>query len=271
MDKTKGLLTLEEAARYLGASKISLRRWTNEGRLACHRIGARRERRFDIRMLNDFLAQGDAGAPGAQDSDAPAMDRLGEYAKAGVQRHVCLFYRDPEEQWQLSLPYLLDHLKAGNPTVYICDSSSKADVLARLRDEGVNGEKAIESGLLRLHLSRDTHLKTGQFSADMMIETMRGFFGELIAAGTDRQLLVGEMSWFFTNSPGVDEIHDYESRLNELLDQLPSITVVCHYDLSRFSAYDALQACRSHPVVQIGNHLLSGLSAASQRGLFHPE
>jgi len=264
MDKTKKLLTLEEAAQYLGASKISLRRWTNEGRLACHRIGARRERRFDIQMLNDFIAQGGVEVPGAQAGERPAMDQLGEYATAGVQRHVCMFYRDAEEQWELSLPYLLDHLKRGNPTVYICDSSSEADVLARLGAAGVDGEEAIANGLLRLHSSRDTHLKTGQFSADLMIDTMRGFFGELIAAGTDRQLLVGEMSWFFTGSPGVAEIHDYESRLNELLDQLPSITVVCHYDLSRFSAYDALQACRSHPVVQIGTHLLSGLSAANQ-------
>ena len=264
MDKPKKLLTLEEAAQYLGASKISLRRWTNEGRLDCHRIGPRRERRFDIQMLDDFIAQGGAKAPAAQAGDRPAMDQLGEYATAGIQRHVCMFYRDAEEQWELSLPYLLDHLSNGNPTVYICDSSSQNEVLERLAKAGVDSEKAVQEDILRLHSSRDAHLKTGTFSADSMIETMRGFFGELIAAGTDRQLLVGEMSWFFTGSPGVEEIHDYEARLNDLLDRLPSITVVCHYDLSRFSAYDALQACRSHPVVQIGKDLLSGLTAESQ-------
>ena len=79
MDKTKGLLTLEEAARYLGASKISLRRWTNDGRLACHRIGVRRERRFDIHMLNDFLAQGDVGAHTGDQLVKAHLDRLGDF------------------------------------------------------------------------------------------------------------------------------------------------------------------------------------------------
>ena len=264
MDKTKGLLTLEEAARYLGVSKTSLRRWTNAGRLACHRIGVRRERRFDIHMLNDFLARGDAGAPKAPDAGTPVVDRLSEYARMGAQRHVCLFYRDAEEQWKLFRPYLLDHIQAGQPVVYICDSSSEAEFLTRLRKEGVDDREALKRGLLRVHSSRDTYLKTGRFSADLMLKTMREFAQQLIAEGSERQLLVGEMSWFFTDSPGVAEIHDYESRLNEMLDELPSVTIVCHYDTTRFSAQDALQACCSHPVVQLGPRLLPGFYSQSQ-------
>jgi excisionase family DNA binding protein len=264
MDKTTGLLNLDEAARYLGVSKTSLRRWTNEGRLECHRIGVRRERRFDIHMLNDFLALGNADPSEAPDSGVALVDQLGEFVRMGAQRHVCLFYHDAEEQWELFRPYLLDHIQGGHPTVYICDSSSEVDFLQRLRAEGVDDREALKSGLLRVRSSQDTYLKTKAFSADLMLETMRNFAQDLISEGSKRQLLVGEMSWFFTESPGVAEIHDYESRLNELLDEMPSVTIVCHYDTTRFSAQDALQACCSHPVVQLGQRLLPGFYSESQ-------
>jgi excisionase family DNA binding protein len=45
------LLTIEEAARYLNVSKVSLRRWSNSGRLRCFRVGVRGERRFSKGVL----------------------------------------------------------------------------------------------------------------------------------------------------------------------------------------------------------------------------
>ncbi len=53
--KTTGLLTIDEAARYLSVSKSSLRRWTRLETLACVRVGARRERRFRREDLDRFL------------------------------------------------------------------------------------------------------------------------------------------------------------------------------------------------------------------------
>ena len=52
MAKFRSLLTLDEAATYLAVSKTTLRRWTNDGRLACHRVGPRNERRFDPEVLD---------------------------------------------------------------------------------------------------------------------------------------------------------------------------------------------------------------------------
>src|SRR5207237_189841 len=40
------LLDIAQAAAFLHVSPMSLRRWTNSGRLSCFRIGGRRERRF---------------------------------------------------------------------------------------------------------------------------------------------------------------------------------------------------------------------------------
>jgi excisionase family DNA binding protein len=63
MSKLKPLLTLDEASTYLAVSKTTLRRWTNDGRLACHRVGPRNERRFDPDVLDSFVASGVSDAP----------------------------------------------------------------------------------------------------------------------------------------------------------------------------------------------------------------
>src|SRR5256885_13489364 len=49
------LVNTKQAAELLNVSEISVRRWTNEGRLACRRVGGRRERRFRRQDLLDFL------------------------------------------------------------------------------------------------------------------------------------------------------------------------------------------------------------------------
>ena len=38
------LLNMKQAARMLNVSAVSLRRWTNAGKLACLRVGPKRER-----------------------------------------------------------------------------------------------------------------------------------------------------------------------------------------------------------------------------------
>ena len=55
-------------------------------------------------------------------------------------------------------------------------------------------------------------------------------------------LLCGEMDWFFTNAPGVESMHDYETALNDLLVEHPQTTIVCQYDLSRFAGIDLMKA-----------------------------
>jgi excisionase family DNA binding protein len=52
----EGLLTLEDAARLLGVSKITLRRWTRSGSLGCVRVGQRGDRRFRREDLEEYVS-----------------------------------------------------------------------------------------------------------------------------------------------------------------------------------------------------------------------
>jgi len=56
MSRQNPLLTLDQAAAYLAVCKTTLRRWTNDGRLACYRVGPRNER-------NAFIARDACNVP----------------------------------------------------------------------------------------------------------------------------------------------------------------------------------------------------------------
>src|SRR5947207_14887740 len=95
-------LTIAEAAAFLRVSETSLRRWTNSGKLRSFRVGGRNERRFLREDLLAFMPSVDDRAtvpPPAASADTR-------------ERHVCLLFHDPEEQWHLLRPYLLAHLRA---------------------------------------------------------------------------------------------------------------------------------------------------------------
>ncbi len=49
------LLTVREAARKLSVHPNTLRRWSNRGLIKAHRIGPRRDRRFEEEEIEAFL------------------------------------------------------------------------------------------------------------------------------------------------------------------------------------------------------------------------
>ncbi len=53
--QSQHLLTLNEAARLLGISKTTLRRWTRNGTIDSVRINARGDRRFLPEQIENFL------------------------------------------------------------------------------------------------------------------------------------------------------------------------------------------------------------------------
>ena len=66
-----GLMTLDEAAAYLGVAKITLRRWTRDGQLACVRIGKRGDRRFRRQHLDECIRSKSKPEPKAVNAAVP--------------------------------------------------------------------------------------------------------------------------------------------------------------------------------------------------------
>lgn len=266
MSDNRRMLTLEEAAQFLGVSKTSLRRWTTDGQLSCHRIGVRAERRFDQKMLNEFLLRRST-VPALATSDTSFVDATCQEAKGGCHKHVCLYFRNPIEQWEAFRHYFLNHYRAGLPTTYLHSASRRERIMERVHDEGIDPQEAINRGLLRLVPARDSYLRQGAFSADFMISFMRLIMVRLRADGFQKHLVAGEMDWFFSGTAGVEEIHAYERRLNKLLDEYPDVTIVCQYDITQFNGEGVLQACCSHPLVHLDEQLRQGFFSPAKGSL----
>jgi len=266
----KPLLTIDEAAKYLRVSKTSLRRWTNEGRLECVRVGVRGVRRFRVEALDRFLQQGVveaepaalAGAPTEAAAGADPIPALDEAAARGVVRHVSLHHHDRDELWQLFRPYVAWHVQRGHPVLWIHEQGARADVLARLRADGIEPEALQQKGLLRLLVPNEAYLRTGRFEPERMIDFMESVILELRAAGHSTLLISGEMTWFLTGAPGVEGMIAYEGKLNDLLARYPSVTIVCHYDVLRLDSKTTLGALCTHPHVQLPGRLAAGLGPA---------
>ena len=259
--ESTGLLTIDEAARYLGVSKTSLRRWTRLGTLACLRVGARRERRFRREDLDSILDP-DTAHPGIARLQGDPLAAISAAAASGVPRHVCLHFHDRDELWRLFRPYVLAHLQRGQPMLYVHEEFSRADVLARLRGEGVDTERLTADGLLRLLVPVEAYLRSGSFAPERMIDFMEAAILDQRAAGHETMLISGEMTWCLSGAPGVEGMIAYENRLNDLLARYPQVTIVCHYDMHRLSGAITLGALCSHPHVQLPDRLVTGYCAA---------
>ena len=254
----KPLLSIEKAANYLSVSKTSLRRWTNEGRLQCVRIGRRGERRFRLDDLDRFLQAPPLPAVAEALDVEDAMAALAQAGTRGIARHVSLHHHGREELWRLFRPYVAHHFKKGAPFVYIHEEGARKDVLERLRSEGMDPEPLRKSGLLRLLVPSEAYLRTGSFSPDRMIDFIEAAILDLRALGHTTQLISGEMTWHLSGAPGVEGMIAYEARLNDLLRRYPDVTIVCHYDMERLGSKITLGALCSHPHVQLSGRLVSG-------------
>src|SRR3989442_10989859 len=99
------LLNIKQAAELLNVSEISLRRWTNEGRLTCLRVGGRRERRFRRQDLLDFLENLDPRAV----ADAVLVGGV----PVQLGGHLCGLYDSDLGRLRLAVPFLAEGLRRG--------------------------------------------------------------------------------------------------------------------------------------------------------------
>jgi hypothetical protein len=170
-------------------------------------------------------------------------------------RHICAFFHSRDDEYDLLLPFIKEGLEHGDKAFHIVDPDLRHDHVHRLETCGIDADQLESSKQLEIREWEHAYLRSdGAFNQDDMLNLIQEVLRNGSAEGFPLTRLVAHMEWSLQDRPGVDDLVEYESRLNEVL-PLFDDPVICVYDLSKFSASTALDILRTHPMVIIGGIL----------------
>jgi hypothetical protein len=169
-------------------------------------------------------------------------------------QHVCAFFNSKEEEYRVLMPFIKEGFERGERAFHVVDPEHRATHLKRLGEAGVRVEDAERRGQLEVRRWQEAYLRDGHFDQNRMIELIQQVLREGKERGFPMTRLVANMEWGLEDRPGVDDIVEYESRLNYVLPKYDDV-VVCTYDLAKFNATVVMDILRTHPMVIIGGIL----------------
>lgn len=219
------LLDIEQAARFLNVSETSLRRWTNDGRLACLRVGRRRERRFRKADLLAFM-----------ETQPKKSSRTAGPPSPGT--HVCGLYSSDEGQVQQALGFLAGGFPPGTVTVLVGNAEARARILAGLKRVHPDLDRVVAEGQLVLCDSAPT--------AGDQLAWWEACIGEAVRGGATLVRAIGQAGEFAQGATG-EELRQVESEYDRRIAQRYPVVTMCQYDARRISGPLVLDALRAHP------------------------
>ena len=138
--------------------------------------------------------------------------------RLGRSRHVCAFFNTRDEEYRVLLPFIKEGLELGEKASHIVDPQLRRDHLARLEAVGIDVETAQHRGQLEVRNWEDAYLRGGRFDQDAMLALIEEVLGDRTFP---RTRLVAHMEWALEDRPGVDDLVEYETRLNYILPKYP--------------------------------------------------
>ena len=132
-------------------------------------------------------------------------------------RHVCAFFHSKDEEYRVLLPYVTEGFEHGDKAFHIVDPDHRDAHLQVLREAGIDTEAAEASGQLAVMRWEEAYLRGGVFDQHAMLALIEEVLQTAQADGFPLTRLLANMEWALQNRPGVEEIVEYETRLNYVL------------------------------------------------------
>lgn len=150
----------------------------------------------------------------------------------GMGEHVAFFFKTNEERLALAIPYIINGLRNRERCVYIADENSVPDILAELKQGGVEIGEAMAVGALSVITKYDSYLRHGIFEAERMIADLDRDVRFALQNGFAGLRVTGEMSWALDLPTALGHLCVYEQ---ELCRRWPAqLGGLCQYDETLF-------------------------------------
>ena len=155
-------------------------------------------------------------------------------------------------------PYLEACAAYGRPLVYVYDDGRedlvRSMVLALAPELDPGDEDQV-----RIVPASQVYVRGGHFDVQATLDFMHSAILSMRARGFTDGVITGETNWYMGRGSGVENFPEYEARLNGLLEDHPSVAVICQYDLSTMNGAVIFDSLFSHPIIQSREGLASGL------------
>ena len=132
-------------------------------------------------------------------------------------RHVCAFFHRKEEEYRVLLPFIKEGFAQGDRAFHIVDPRHRPEHLRRLQEGGIAVAEAEGKGQLEVRCWEDAYLRDGHFDQNRMLVLIEEVLTGGKAQGFPLTRLVANMEWALEDRPGVNDIVEYETRLNYVL------------------------------------------------------
>jgi hypothetical protein len=175
-------------------------------------------------------------------------------SELGQVRHICAFFHNREEEYRTLLPFIKDGFACGDRGFHVVDSELRNQHVERLEAHGVDVSQAEQSGQFKLYDWDDLYFKHGHFDQHRVIALLEQELQAGVRQGFRVSRSIGHMEWALQDRPGVEDLVEYEARLNYILPRYND-PIICVYDLSKFGGAVVMDILRTHPMVIIGGIL----------------
>jgi MEDS: MEthanogen/methylotroph, DcmR Sensory domain len=132
-------------------------------------------------------------------------------------RHVCAFFHTRDEEYKILLPFIKEGIERHEKAFHIVDPALRHDHVHRLEEAGIDVTACESSGQLEVRRWEEAYLRQGHFDQHAMLALIQ----EVLDTGKTQQFpltrLVANMEWALEDRPGVNNLVEYETRLNFIL------------------------------------------------------
>ena len=132
-------------------------------------------------------------------------------------RHVCAFFHSRDEEYKVLLPFIKEGIERHEKAFHIVDPALRHDHVHRLEEAGIDVTACESSGQLEVRRWEEAYLRQGHFDQHAMLALIQ----EVLETGKTQQFpltrLVANMEWALEDRPGVNDLVEYETRLNFIL------------------------------------------------------